>query len=74
MADTLCASCASSIWCPTWAEWKCKQHERRMYSVVERCTDYTARPKSFKEPMCQCKDCLVNEMILDEMDEETDGE
>lgn len=28
----------------------------------------------FNSPLCQCKDCLVNEIILDEMDEGMDGE
>ena len=74
MAKTLCSSCASSIWCPTWSEWKCKKHGLRMYSAVASCNDYSARPKGFKEPACQCKDCLVNDIILDEADEETDGE
>ena len=30
MAKELCATCAESIWCPTWAEWRCKAKEKRI--------------------------------------------
>lgn len=73
-ADTLCSSCALSIWCPTWTEWRCRKYEKRIYSKLTTCPEYKVRPKGFKEPMCQCEDCLKNELILDEMDEEKEAE
>lgn len=66
--ESLCASCASSIWCPTWAEWKCKLKERRIYSAMllsKQCPDYKKSDKNFKESKCQCDDCLKNESLLD---------
>lgn len=71
--DTLCSSCVNSVRCMTWSEWKCKKYEKRIYSKRLACPEYKVRPKGFKEPMCQCEDCLKNEMILDEMDEEKDS-
>lgn len=68
--DTLCSNCVNSVRCMTWAEWKCKKYEKRIYGSRAACPDYSKRPKGFKEPMCQCEDCLKNEMILDELDEE----
>lgn len=72
MSKQLCASCSSSIWCPTWGEWKCRLHERRIYSAMllsKQCPDYKRRPKDFKESKCQCKSCLENEALLDEESE-----
>lgn len=65
MAKGLCETCAESIWCPTWGEWKCKAKSKRIYSDVTKCSDYKKRDKNFKEPRCQCDDCLKNEALWD---------
>ena len=69
MAEGLCPSCKNSIWCPTWAEWKCKAKSRRVHSAVTKCDDYNKRGKDFKESKCQCKDCLRNEILWNEEEE-----
>ena len=68
--ETLCASCKNSIFCQTWAEWKCKKYEKRIHSYMSKCGDYDKRPSGFKEPKCQCEDCLENELLTDEEDAE----
>ena len=68
MNEYLCSTCSKSIWCPTWAEWKCKLKERRIYSSMlfsKQCPDYKKRDKNFKELKCQCDDCLNNESLFD---------
>lgn len=73
MSEQLCASCVSSIWCPTWAEWKCRVNERRIYSAMllsKECPDYKKRGKDFSEAKCQCEDCLKNEDLWDETEVE----
>lgn len=71
MSEGLCPSCTNSIWCPTWAEWKCKIKEGRIYDykTLTECKFYKKRGKDFKEPRCQCEDCLKNEDLLDEMED-----
>lgn len=73
MAEQICASCVNSIYCDTWAEWKCKINEKRIYSTMElskKCSDYKKRGKDFNEVKCQCEDCLRNESLLDEIESE----
>ena len=72
MNEGLCPTCKMSIWCPTWAEWKCKVKERRIYDykTLTDCADYKTRGKDFKEQRCQCEDCLKNELLFDD---EEDG-
>lgn len=76
MASGLCPTCTNGIFCPTWSEWRCKKLERRIYGYqrLTRCTFYNKRGKDFKEPRCQCNDCLQNEALLDELEEETENE
>ena len=72
MADkSLCSSCVNSIWCPTWAEWKCKSFEKRIREPanLKTCTSYKKRDKNFKDPECRCDDCLKNEMLWDEKED-----
>ena len=69
MASGLCPSCVNSVWCPTWTEWKCKAKSKRIYSVVTKCGSYKKRDKDFKEPKCQCEDCLKNEILWDKEEE-----
>lgn len=71
MSEGLCPICTNSIWCPTWAEWKCKIKERRIYDykTLTECKFYKKRGKDFKESRCQCEDCLKNEDLLDEMED-----
>ena len=68
MAKELCATCAESIWCPTWAEWRCKAKEKRIYNAdkLTKCKFYKKRGKNFKEPKCQCRSCLENELLFEE--------
>lgn len=75
MADkSLCSSCKFSLWCPTWGERKCVSRKIRFtlhgYSQPTKCSDYKKRDKNFKEPNCQCDDCLKNESLADELEEE----
>lgn len=69
----LCASCTKSIWCQTWAERKCLVRRLRFsaygYFQPVKCPDYKKRDKNFKEQRCQCKDCLKNEALIDELEE-----
>lgn len=73
----LCESCVSSRWCATWAERKCVKRGLRFTAYGHfqpaECPDYKKRDKNFKEPRCQCEDCLQNESLLDELDEESEG-
>ena len=66
--SSLCSKCNNSIWCDTWAEWKCKAKKRRIYNYKEvvKCDSYSKRPKDFKETRCQCDDCNENEMLYDD--------
>lgn len=66
--EGLCPTCSNSIWCPTWAEWKCKAFEKRAYdyATMTSCSSYVKRDKNFKESKCQCDSCLENEMLKDE--------
>lgn len=65
---SLCPTCIYSIWCRTWAEWKCKKLCTRIKNnnAISRCEHYKTRPKDFKEHKCQCEDCLKNELIYEE--------
>lgn len=69
MAKTLCETCSEAIWCPTWAEWRCKAKEKRIYVKLTKCSDYKKRDKNFKEPKCQCESCLENDDLWEEYEE-----
>lgn len=73
MGVGLCPSCANSIRCDTWGEWKCKKLEKRIYGykTLTKCVYYKKRPSNFEEQKCQCDDCLKND-LLDEISEEGD--
>ena len=66
MAKFLCETCTNAIWCPTWTEWKCKAKKKRIYGELTKCESYKKRDKNFKEPKCQCKNCLENELLFEE--------
>lgn len=68
---TLCDTCAESIFCPTWAEVKCKALKKRIYGYkkMTKCKFYKQRPKNFKEARCQCEDCLKNDLLAGEVEE-----
>lgn len=74
MAKELCSTCTNAVRCYTWAEWRCLKKAIRFtaygYSMPTKCSDYEKRDKNFKEPKCQCDDCLRNENLLDEESEE----
>ena len=65
---TLCSTCTKSIWCPTWAQWKCLAYSMRIRDnqIIDVCDSYRKRNKNFKEPKCQCEDCLKNELLYEE--------
>ena len=66
MNEHICSSCSHSIFCPTWAEWKCKLKKQRIYSdslFATACSDRKKRGKDFKESKYQCEDCLKNEKL-----------
>lgn len=71
MSEGLCPNCVEAIWCPTWAEVKCKKLKRRIYGYAKLtdCMFYKKRGKDFKEPKCQCEDCLSNELLAGEDEE-----
>lgn len=65
-----CPTCALSIRCETWAEWRCKVLERRFHhNGPLECDDFKKRGKDFKAPKCRCEDCLKND-LLDDMEME----
>lgn len=70
----LCANCTHAIWCPTWTEWRCPVYDMRFSSYgfpqPTKCSSYEKRGKSFVEPKCECEDCLKNEKLWNEEDEE----
>lgn len=74
MSETkeFCPTCTQSIFCPTWSEVKCKAFERRVYNYdkLTECVFYKKRGKDFKEPRCRCEDCLKNESLHEEVEEE----
>lgn len=74
--NSLCPNCIHSVWCPTWAEYKCLKKAIRFsicgHSQPTGCSDYKKRGKDFKEPKCQCEDCLKNEILWDEEEETND--
>lgn len=72
MANNLCASCSNSLRCYTWGEYRCSVTTRRVYETVTKCDDYKKRGKDFKEPRCQCDDCLRNESLAEELEEESE--
>lgn len=76
MSENLCASCTSSIFCPTWTELKCVKRKVIFSSygrpIPTECSDYKKRGKDFKEPVCHCDDCLKNESLADELEESED--
>ena len=72
MATNLCASCVNAVRCYTWGEWKCTAQARRVYETITKCDDYKKRGKVFKESRCQCDDCLRNESLAEELEEESE--
>lgn len=69
---SLCPTCVSAIWCPTWGEMKCTELKKRIYSykTMTECRFYKKRDKNFKESQCQCEDCLKNDLLVGEDQEE----
>lgn len=69
MANYLCGNCISGIWCETWGEMKCVVKKMRIYKPEEltACSDYKKRPTvGYKEPKCQCEECLKNDSLAAE--------
>ena len=58
MTDKECIKCTNSIFCATWGEYKCKVKKERVYGDISECPDFKRRDKNFKEPKCQCEDCM----------------
>ena len=74
MTNGLCSNCTFAIWCPTWAEMKCSTKSKRIrgWKTLSKCEFYKKRDKDFKEPKCQCEDCLQNDILWDQDEEEAD--
>ena len=58
-----CMGCKKSVWCSTWAEFKCTVKQRRIYEPendARDCSDFEKerRGKSEEEPKCRCKHCM----------------
>lgn len=69
--EGLCPTCVNSIFCPTYADWKCLEHMRRYpYAGARECDDYKKRPAKWEGKRCQCEDCLKNELLMDEIEED----
>lgn len=66
----LCSSCTYSLWCDTWTEFKCKAKLKRIYKKMSECDSYKKRDRKFKESPCQCEDCLKNEKLAMDREEE----
>ena len=69
MINGLCSNCVSSIWCETWCEVKCVAKKMRIYNPesINSCADFKKRPAvGYKEPKCQCEDCLRNDALAEE--------
>lgn len=64
--NELCVSCANSIFCETWGEWKCRDLEIRIRGSLVECGSYKKRPRDFKESKCQCEDCLNNAALYED--------
>ena len=58
MSNSLCSTCTNSILCATWGEYKCMVTKGRVHGDISACSDYKRRDKNFKEPKCQCEDCM----------------
>ena len=50
--EGLCPSCVYSVWCPTWAEYKCLEKKIRFtqygFKQPTTCDSYKKRDKNFK--------------------------
>lgn len=58
MSDKSCGKCTNGILCGTWGEYKCKVKKERVHGDISECSDFKRRDKNFKEPKCQCDDCM----------------
>lgn len=69
---SLCPTCNNSIRCETWGEVKCTAKKRRIneWKEIVECREYKKRSAKWKEPRCQCKDCLENEKLSEEREDE----
>jgi len=69
--EGLCATCSKSIFCRTWTNWKCLEHKKCYpYAGVKECEDYKKRPVKWAVMPCRCEDCLKNELLADEIEED----
>ena len=58
--DHTCNNCEYGIFCPTWAEMKCKKFlSRNEYAPneINNCEEWKKRLSS-EEPKCHCDDCM----------------
>ena len=68
--EGLCATCTNSIFCRTFAEWKCtEQKKRHPHAGAKECEDYKKRPAKWVAMPCRCEDCLKNDLLMDEVEE-----
>jgi hypothetical protein len=66
---TLCSSCSASIWCETWAEYKCTIKGRHITGRKTTCASYKKRPSNWKAIPCGCADCQKNPEAINPEDE-----
>lgn len=76
--DNLCANCVHSLWCPVWTELKCTKHDVVFSSygrsTPDECADFKKRGKDFKERLCHCDDCMDNESLVEQREEEANND
>lgn len=65
-----CRNCSNSIFCPTWTEWKCTVKKVRYFDPESNCDKHIKRPKNWKDMKCRCEDCLKNDLLDVEIEEE----
>lgn len=64
----LCPTCVNGVMCNTWGEMKCLSKKMRIYGykTMTVCGSYKKRPRDFKEPKCQCEECLKRAAVYEE--------
>ena len=58
MNESKCKSCAYSIFCPSWGEYKCEMKQYRVVDKKGDCEHYKAKTKN-DERKCHCSTCVA---------------
>lgn len=61
MSEKICKTCAYSIFCPSWGEYKCemKQHRINVNSTKDTCDHYKKNTSKNDERKCHCSTCVA---------------